>query len=160
MQQYNSELVKSKKERAKLLYDRVSLSAETVFEVCSLPRENRNQHDGMFVAEYLHSQVKYFSKMDINLVIFLGKKLWANGYNAGDPIIIKGEIGDWMYVIFKGTVEVKIPNHKGPPIYIGTNDVFGQTALQNKEKRNASVYAKTNVELLTLFKTDYCNLLY
>lgn len=75
IQQISTDMIKSKKDRAKLIYDTVSLSGETVFDVCSVPRENRNQHDGMFVAEYMNQQVKYFSKMDINLVIFLGKKL-------------------------------------------------------------------------------------
>lgn len=94
IQQISADVIKSKKDRAKLVYDSVSLSGETVFDVCSVPRENRNNHDGMFVAEYLNQQVKYFAKMDINLVIFLGRKLCANRYNAGEPIIIKGEIGD------------------------------------------------------------------
>uniref|UniRef100_A0A7S3JB81 Cyclic nucleotide-binding domain-containing protein n=1 Tax=Euplotes harpa TaxID=151035 RepID=A0A7S3JB81_9SPIT len=65
-----------------------------------------------------------------------------------------------MYIIYRGAVEVKIPNHKGPPIFIESNDVFGQTALQNKEKRNATIVAKTNVELFTLFKNDYDSVVY
>ena len=60
-----------------------------------------------------------------------------------------------MYVIYKGTVEVMIEGRQGKPNLIEAGNVFGQTALQNKVPRNATIEARTLVECLILLKPDY-----
>lgn len=68
----------------------------------------------------------------------------------------KGDEGDSMYILYHGSV--KIFGDPECTQYITTltpNKVFGETALQNDEKRSASITAYTNCKLLALSKSHY-----
>ena len=74
----------------------------------------------------------------------------AQAYKENSKNIVKDEEGDWMYVIYKGTVEVMIEGIQGKPIFIEAGNIFGQTDLQNKGPRNVTIEARTPVECLIL----------
>ena len=93
--------------------------------------------------------------MNITLVAFISRKVTADKFLKDEMIITKGDMADWMYIIYKGQAEVIIEGRIGEPIIISGGQVFGQTALQNRDPRNASVIARTNIELLVLSKIDY-----
>lgn len=141
-------------------YDKIALSGRTPFEVCCVPKEQRNSNDNIFVADYLYNNVNFFASMNIVLVAFISWKMIAQSYKENEKIIVKGEEGDWMYVIYKGTVEVMIEGRIGKPILIEAWNVFGQTALQNKGPRNATIEARTPTEWLILLKSDYDSVIF
>jgi flavin-dependent dehydrogenase len=78
----------------------------------------------------------------------------GKNYRAGDVIVRQGEVGDNMYVIQSGQVEV-VQSQDGQDIRLAVlkeQDIFGEMALFQKETRSATIRALTNVRLLTVDK--------
>ncbi len=73
-------------------------------------------------------------------------------------IITKGEVGDEMYLIFRGEVEVL--DGKGNLIAtLREGDCFGEMALLLSEPRNATVRAKSSCNLFVLGRAEFCRIL-
>ena len=78
-------------------------------------------------------------------------------YKDGDIIVQEGDVGDCMYVIQKGKVEV-IQQRNGKDVRLATldeGDFFGEMALFEKEVRSATVRAVGNVRVLTIDKKNF-----
>ena len=127
-------------------YDKVLLKGKTPFHISLMGREQRSPNDNLFLAHYLYQNVKYFSSINLTLIAFISRKMSAVKFSMGDMIITKGEVGECMFIIYKGVVEVLKEGRTGAPILIEAGKVFGEQALINKEVRNASVAARTDVE--------------
>lgn len=72
---------------------------------------------------------------------------------VGQVIFEEGELGDSLYVISSGEVEVVRKDSKGQPRVLATltaPQFFGEMSLIDKEYRSATVRAKTDCELLHL----------
>ena len=76
---------------------------------------------------------------------------------AGTHVIRQGEVGDKFYLIRSGLLDVQ--RTEGDQVRhlatIGPGRYFGEQALITNEPRNASVIAKTDVELFVLGKDDF-----
>lgn len=73
-------------------------------------------------------------------------------YRAGEVIVRQGDVGDCMYVIQSGKVEV-IREHGGKEIrlaQLGERDFFGEMALFEKDVRSATVCALGDARVLTV----------
>jgi CRP-like cAMP-binding protein len=78
-------------------------------------------------------------------------------YHDGEIIIRQGDIGDCMYVLQDGQVEVLV-EQGGREVRVairGEGDVFGEMAIFEKEKRSATVRAIGTVRLLTLDEKNF-----
>ena len=71
----------------------------------------------------------------------------------GDYIIRQGEFGDCMYFLSSGDVEVLVGDRN--VAQLGAGSPFGETALLQGEKRNASVRAITYCDVYKLSKSDF-----
>jgi len=76
-------------------------------------------------------------------------------YGAGDIIIKEGDLGDSLYILYEGTVQVrrKTPNDDQfavANLSAEQNVFFGEVALVDKDTRSASVYALTDCQTLKL----------
>ncbi|CAI2366556.1 unnamed protein product [Moneuplotes crassus] len=142
------------------MYDKVLLSFTNPFDICLIPPEDRTPNDNLYLAHYLLQNVKYISVMNLTLIAFISRKITAQRYCMSQKIIIKGEIGDCMYILYKGIVEVIIEGRKGEPILMESGSVFGETALQNDVTRTATIVARSDVEVMILSKKDYLNVVY
>ena len=71
----------------------------------------------------------------------------------GDYIIRQGEFGDCMYFLSSGDVEVLVGESK--IAQLGAGSPFGETALLQGEKRNASVRALSYCDVYKLSKSDF-----
>lgn len=74
-------------------------------------------------------------------------------YSAGQHIIEQGSIGDEMYVILEGDVDVKVTQDNGSVATvnkISEGGLFGEIALVSKVPRTASVVASTDSRMLSL----------
>lgn len=74
-------------------------------------------------------------------------------FQAGATIFEEGELGDSLYVIASGEVEIVRRDASGAPhglAVLGPREFFGEMSLIDKEYRSATVRARTDCELLHL----------
>lgn len=78
-------------------------------------------------------------------------------YRDGEVILRRGDVGDCMYVIQAGKVEV-LQETEGTEvrlIVLGEGDVFGEMALFGSEVRSATVRAMGEARVLTVDKRTF-----
>ena len=92
-------------------------------------------------------------------------KIFAQGmeirrYNRGQKIIVEGEDGDEMFILYKGAVEIS-KNTFDKEMYTVTrlnsdqNAFFGELAMLDNDSRSATVVAIDQCELLVLSKEKF-----
>lgn len=69
-------------------------------------------------------------------------------FKAGETVFSEGDPADFMYVVRSGEVEIVV-NGKVVDT-VGEAGIFGEMALIDREKRSATVRAKTDCDLLQL----------
>lgn len=72
-------------------------------------------------------------------------------FQRGTSIVTQGSIGDKMYIVGDGQVEVQVRDSDGTTyaaIYLGEGQVFGEMALIDQGKRSATVLAVDNDTVL------------
>jgi len=82
-------------------------------------------------------------------------------FSPGDIIIEKGEIGNTMFIIASGKVEIFLPYT--PPTtlaVLGESEFFGEMALFSEDVRSASAKALENTKLLCIERSHFFNLIY
>ena len=79
----------------------------------------------------------------------------GKNYNAGDSIIKENDIGDFMFIVLSGQVDIL----KGPKSIklatLGPGIFVGEGALVSGAPRNATVVAATPVKLAVIYKDVY-----
>jgi CRP-like cAMP-binding protein len=78
-------------------------------------------------------------------------------YRDGQIIVEQGSVGDCMYVIQEGRVEILV-ERKGRQVSLATlgeRDFFGEMAIFEREVRSATVRALGNVRVLTVDKKSF-----
>jgi CRP/FNR family cyclic AMP-dependent transcriptional regulator len=78
-------------------------------------------------------------------------------YQDGQVIVRQGEVGDCMYVIQEGQVEV-VADEDGTEVrlaVLGERDFFGEMAIFGREVRMATVRALGPVRVLTVDKKTF-----
>ncbi len=78
-------------------------------------------------------------------------------YRDGESIVVQGEMGENMYVIQQGTVEV-LREEAGRMFRLtelGPGEIFGEMALYEKAPRSATVRAVGEVRALTVDKKTF-----
>ena len=98
-----------------------------------------------------------FSETPTNVLVEVSEILEELELEANSLIFNEGEIGQCMYVIFKG--EVKI--HKGGVVVaiLKEKDLFGEMSLLDTEARSASATTITDTLLLKLDQEDLFELM-
>ena len=74
-------------------------------------------------------------------------------YAAGEPVFEEGELGDSLFVIVSGEVEVFRREPSGRARVLATlspPEFFGEMSLIDREYRSATLRARTDAELLQL----------
>ncbi len=78
-------------------------------------------------------------------------------YQPGEVILRQGEVGDCMYVILEGKVEVYL-ERDGKEVSLRlcrAGDFLGETALFHQEVHSASARALDQVRMLTVDKKNF-----
>lgn len=78
-------------------------------------------------------------------------------YQDGEIIVRQGDVGDCMYVIQEGEVEI-LCDEDGKEIRIATRhagDFIGEMAIFDRDVRSATVRAKGPVRMLTVDKKNF-----
>ncbi len=83
-------------------------------------------------------------------------------FRAGDVIFAAGEVGDGLYVIETGRVQISAVVNDGAPrplASIGPGDFFGEMAVVDDAPRSATAVAETDTTALFLSRTDVMQML-
>ena len=82
----------------------------------------------------------------------LGKR-----YASGDQVVRQGDVGNCMYVVQSGQLEVLREEHDGQVriALMGTGDIFGEMSIFEREVRSASVRALGEARVLTVDKKTF-----
>lgn len=78
-------------------------------------------------------------------------------YEMGEIVFHEGDIGDYLYIITKGKVEV-LKNQEGKSVAVATlgqGEYFGEMALVNQRTRSATIRCLESTDLLALRKKDF-----
>jgi CRP/FNR family transcriptional regulator len=87
----------------------------------------------------------------------MGNTTLGRLYKDGETVIKQGTVGDSVYVIQKGKVEV-IKEEKDKEIKVaelGDKEFFGEMALFEKDVRSCTVRAVGDAHILTLDKKNF-----
>ncbi|MEO1251847.1 MAG: cation:proton antiporter [Pseudomonadota bacterium] len=95
----------------------------------------------------------YFSNLSSRRQRSLARLLKTRVAVPGDHIIERGSIGEEMFFIASGAVDVMLPD--GGRVALGSGDFFGELALITDAPRNADVIALGYSTLLVLRKRDF-----
>lgn len=112
----------------------------------------------MFINNEIIQSVPLFKVCPPIFVRSLAMVLEPQVFVIGDFIIKQGGIGDEMYFMNKGVVEV-FNNAKTFTVYKTVGDFFGEVALLHNVPRTANVRAITRCDIFVLAREDYENVL-
>ncbi len=87
----------------------------------------------------------------------MGSAIKKQHFEPGDVIFHQGDLGDSVYVIEKGECDV-IRETDGASTRLATletGDYFGEMALLSDQSRNATIQARTAMEVLLIPKADF-----
>jgi CRP/FNR family transcriptional regulator len=79
-------------------------------------------------------------------------------YQSGEVIIQQGEVGDCMYVVQEGQVEVILEGEGGQTHRVGVRgegEFFGEMAIFDRDVRSATVRALGEARILTVDKKNF-----
>jgi len=77
-------------------------------------------------------------------------------FSAGQRVFAEGDVGDSLFVLATGEVEVSRHETPGAPLAVlGPPAAFGEMALVDREHRSATVVARTEVLALQLTAENF-----
>ena len=124
------------------------------------------EEDGPVADDWMTAllQTKAFHKVPPANIQAVFMRLQRMDYRAGEVVIKQGDVGDYFYVVVKGTCSVarETPlNKDGVRLAeLKMGDTFGEEALISDVKRNATVTMLTDGCLMRLAKDDFRKLLH
>ena len=104
----------------------------------------------------LVARVPFFHNIGASLIAEVARLLRPRDYPAGAVIMRRGEPGDCMFFVVEGEVEIQL---QSGPLYLGSDQFFGELALLTGDPRNATVAAVQSCTLLALDIVDFHELL-
>jgi CRP-like cAMP-binding protein len=106
----------------------------------------------------LVSQVSLFQGLNQTHLTHLAKNMKVEHFEPGQVIIEQGEVGQALYVLVSGSVEVRRERPGGEPVVLdtlGAGQFFGEMALLDDAPRSASIIATEPTACLTLWKWHF-----
>ncbi len=107
------------------------------------------------------ARIPLFEELDEIEIEEMARIMAKEKYRAGDGIFDEGDVGDKMYLILKGAVDIIKDTGKGPGqilVTLKAGDYFGEMSLIDDAPRSASAMAGEETILLSINK-KHLNLL-
>lgn len=101
--------------------------------------------------------IPFFTALSDEDLEKIGEKVQLQYFPADHIIFNQGDMGNLMYIIKRG--EVQVIRENAILAVLKDNAFFGEMALVSDEPRNAMIKTVTDVEALTLDKDDFKRLL-
>lgn len=108
------------------------------------------------------SEIPFFHAFDSDDLGIVGSVLHQQNYLQGSLVFRKGNVGDTMFFLGKGRVDViwEISSYRRFILAsIGTGSFFGEMALLEDSPRSATVMAVESLELFSLARLDFYRIL-
>jgi NADH dehydrogenase len=96
----------------------------------------------------------FFPRDITQLQVFRHQHLHVHHYEPGEAIVRQGQVGRELYLILKGEVEVSSQSG-GSLVRLGAREVFGERALLEDTRRNATVRATQAADVLVMSRADF-----
>jgi signal transduction histidine kinase len=116
----------------------------------------QNSPDKETLVNFL-AKVSLFSKAETSVLNHLADKIVFNSYAADENVILKGDIGSTMYLIFSGSLKVHDGEHEVAKLNGG--NFFGELSLLDSEPRSMSVTALEPSVLGSINRNDFYKVL-
>ncbi len=85
-------------------------------------------------------------------------RLGLERYSSGNNIFQEGELGNKMYVVKEGEVELSV--HGKIIVRVGKGGILGEMALIDNKPRSATAWAKTNCQLVPIDEQGFLTLVH
>jgi NADH dehydrogenase len=96
----------------------------------------------------------FFPRDITQLQVFRHEHLHVHHYEPGETIVSQGQVGRELYLIVKGMVEVSSTD-SASLARLGAREVFGERALLEDTRRNATVRALEASDVLVMSRSDF-----
>ena len=139
----------SDKERDKIKKDLLKVLYTSKHEPIPESKRKKTSQELEMVKE-----IPLFSELDDIEIDVLGRIMIKEELNAGDAVFDEGDVGNKMYVIIHGAVDIIKSTGKGPGqilVTLKSGDFFGEMSLIDDAPRSASAMA---IEPAVLFSID------
>lgn len=103
-------------------------------------------------------KVDFFAPLTIGQLEQVLSHVMLFSYAAGETVFSQGAPGDAFYIVYKGSVDVKLKSFlwmKKTVAHLKEGDFFGEIALISSEPRNATVVCSEATLLFTLISQDF-----
>jgi putative ABC transport system ATP-binding protein len=109
-------------------------------------------NDALRICEFLKG-VEAFKNLTPHELTNVAERMTRRQYMPGEIIIREGEVGEELFLISEGEVEI---DREGREVArLGPGDFFGELALMSGNPRNANVIATRPVDTYVLGKDDF-----
>lgn len=103
------------------------------------------------------AEVELFELLDDDELAELAAVIDSGSNAAGETIFAAGDLGDELYIVRSGEVELFVKDTAGQKIVLTVaekNDVFGELSMLDQRPRSATALTLTDCELLVLDRDD------
>lgn len=104
--------------------------------------------------------IPIFHDMGLDDLLAIENYFIREDYVAGETIIKQGDIGTEFYIIFEGSVDVRLQHNETQAVVatLDSGEYFGEVALFDNQPRTATITARDNCILLRLDQKTFLNL--
>ena len=111
--------------------------------------------------EFLRS-ISLCENMNDDEIKAIAEHCRIKSYKKKNVIFLESDPGNMLYLIYSGRIKITKLNEEGNEVILtilGDGDYFGEMSLLDDHDRNANAIAMDDVELLTVTKNEFVNLL-
>jgi trk/ktr system potassium uptake protein len=109
------------------------------------------------LAHMLH-KIEFFTPLTVGQLEQVLPHVRIHSFEPGETVFRQGEVGDAFYIVYKGSVTVRLKRMLFLSKTVATlseGDFFGEIALVSSEPRTATIVAAGPTLLFTLISDDF-----
>ena len=125
------------------------------YEVLAFVSRSLRRELAMHNAAKLIAGVPFLNAGKEGFVSSVSQMLRPEAFMSGDDIMIRGEIGQEMFLLERGIVDIIDSDEQTIVASLGPGAWFGEIALQHKTLRTATIRAHTDGNLFVLHRDDF-----
>jgi CRP-like cAMP-binding protein len=100
----------------------------------------------------------FLRTLDPTALAILAKDASMEFLSAGELLLVQGEVGDFLYIVSEGCLEVQIDAGQNPPLtaaWVWPGECVGEMSLLTGEPYSATVFANRDTELIAIPKQAF-----